>query len=211
MFSSHKEARPIIILIMRYLDLARKLFVLLVIIAFPHITWADDDLNFIFEICIQGMSSEPSIPRAESESFCSCVGDRVKKSITNEQRLAIREAKNRMRLGQAIPEDFFQKSGLKDLIVRNQDHCIRSQWPKTPKFSKKDHKKYSLMAEKSVIEFNSLLSARCDKYPKSNERNRCLVDASKEWLKTKGKKYVGIPSIYLTGNDLAEKFIEKEQ
>lgn len=196
---------------MRYLALVRNLFVIAVIMGYPYITLADDDLNFIYEICIRGMSSEPSIPRAESESFCSCVGDRVKKSITNEQRLAIRDAKRRMGLGQAIPEDFFQKSGLKDLIVRSQDHCTRSQWPKAPKFNEKDNKKYSLMAERSIVEFDSLLSARCDKYPKSKERNRCLVDASKEWLKTKGKKYVGIPSIYLTGNDLAKTFIEKEQ
>lgn len=196
---------------MRYFALIRNLVILAVIVGLPNITMADDDLKFIYEICIQGMSSEPSIPRAEFESFCSCVGDRVNKSIANEQRLAIREAKRLMRLNQAIPEDFFQKSGLKDLIIRSQNHCTRSQWPKAPKFSEKDHEKYSSMATRSCEEFAALQSARCDKYPKSKELNRCLVDASKEWLKTKGKQYVGIPSIYLTGNDLAKTFIEKEQ
>ncbi|MFH0817993.1 MAG: hypothetical protein V1909_05160 [Candidatus Micrarchaeota archaeon] len=114
-------------------------------------------------------------------------------------------------MDQAVPQDFFQKSVLKGLIAKSQDHCIRSNWPEAPKISEKDHKQYASMATRSVAEFDALLGARCDKYPKSKEYNRCLVDAAKEWLKTKGKHYVGIPPAYLTGNDLAKTFIEKAQ
>ncbi len=196
---------------MRYLVLLRTLFVFVVIMGLPHITLADDDLNFVYNLCIQGMSSEPSITRAESETFCSCAIDEVKKGITQGQRSSIRELKRLMKLNQAVPQDLFQKSGLKGLIVKSQDHCSKLQWPVASKISEKDHKKYSSMATRSVVEFDALLGARCDKYPKSKERNRCLVDAAKEWLKTKGKHYAGIPPAYLTGNDLAKAFIDKAQ
>ena len=196
---------------MRYLALIRNLFVFVLIMGLPHITLADDDLNFIYEMCIQGMSSEPTITRSESETFCSCAVDEVKRGITQRQRSSIREVKRRMRLNQEIPQDFFQKSGLKGLIAKSQAHCTRSQWPVAPKISEKDHKKYSSMATRSCAEFDALLGARCDKYPQSKERNLCFVDAAKEWLKTKGKKYAGIPPMYVTGNDLAKTFIEKDQ
>lgn len=116
-----------------------------------------------------------------------------------------------MRLGQPVPPDIFQKSGLKTLIEKSQEYCMKSQWPEPSKISDKDHKKYSSMANRSVDEFNALLDTRCKKYPKSKERTQCLVDASKEWLKNKGRQYIEIPPHYITGNYLAKGFIENDR
>lgn len=171
----------------------------------------DDDINFIYELCMHGMANQPSVPKSESEAFCSCAADEVRKAITQRQRLSIRDARNFMRLGQPVSPDIFQKSGLKMLIEKSQEYCIKSQWPEPPKISDEDHKKYSLMANQSLDEFNALLDTRCGKYPKSKERTQCLVDASKEWLKIKGRQYVGIPPHYMTGNDLAKALIEDSQ
>lgn len=192
---------------MRYLTALRS-FAALAVIMTSSAALGDDDIKFVYEVCMHGMATEPSVPRSESEAFCSCAADEVKKAIAQRQRSSIRDARSRMRLGQPVPPDIFQKSGLKTLIEKSQEYCMKSQWPEPPTISDKDHKKYSSMANQSVDEFNALLDIRCKKYPKSKERTQCLVDASKEWLKTKGGQYVGIPPHYITGNDLAKTFIE---
>lgn len=192
---------------MRYLSALRS-FAALAAIMTSSAAFGDDDIKFVYDVCLHEMATEPSVPRSESEAFCSCAADEVKKAITQGQRSSIRDARNRMRLGQPVPPDIFQKSGLTTLIGKSQEYCMNSQWPQPPTISDKDHKKYSSMANQSVDEFTALLDTRCEKYPKSKERSQCLVDASKEWLETKGRQYVGIPHHYVTGNDLAKTFIE---
>ncbi len=117
---------------MRYLTALRS-FAVLAAIMTSSATQGDDDIKFVHEVCIHGMATEPSVPRTESEAFCSCAVGEVKKAITQRQRSSIRDARNRMRLGQPIPNDLFQKSGLKTLVEKSQEYCMKSQWPEPPK------------------------------------------------------------------------------
>lgn len=195
---------------MRYLTAFRG-FAALAMIMTSSVVLGDDDIQFVYEVCMNGMATEPSVTRSESEAFCSCAADEVNKAITNGQRLSIRAARNHVRLGQPIPRDIFQKSGLKMLVEKSQEYCMKSQRPEPPTTSDNDHKKYSSMANQSVAEFSALLDNRCGKYPKSKERTQCSVEASKEWLKTTGRKYLLIPHRYITGNDLAKAFIENSR
>lgn len=177
------------------------------VINLPILVWADDDINFINDICIQGMASL----KTETDSFCSCVVYKVKKKITYEQRVSIREAKQLMISGKPVPQDIFQKSGLKAIIENSQDQCMESLKRRSEKIRDKQHKKYASLANRSVNEFDSFLSVRCNKYPKSKRHEQCLVETSKEWLLTKGRRYSEIPSVYITGNDLAKDIIEHLQ
>ena len=194
---------------MRYLANLQCFAVLAAFFTSSSAALGDSDIDFVYELCMHGMATQPSVPKTESEAFCSCASNEVQKKITQGQRLSIRDAKNRMRLGQSLPPDIFQRSGLKTLVEKSQDHCIKSLWPEPQRISDKDHKKYSAMANKSVDEFNDMLDARCGKFPKSDRRTKCLADASREWIATKGKQYSEIPDSYITGNDLANTFIEK--
>lgn len=192
---------------MRYFPAIRS-FIVLLTVTTPSIVLGDDDIKFVHEVCLQGMVVEPSVPRSESEVFCSCMADDVNKTITQSQRLSIRDARNLIRLGQPVPRDIFQKSGLKKLIEKSQEDCIKSLWPEPSKISDKDHAKYSFMVDRSLVEFKHLMHTRCNKYPKSKERTQCVIGASKEWLKTKGRQYIGIPPDYITANDIAKKILE---
>ena len=174
-----------------------------------HIVNADEDIEFIYSMCYQGMKSQTSIPAIEIDKFCRCASNEVRKKISQQQRVSIREAKSILRAKKPFPLDLFQKTGLKSLVAKSQDYCTDLLYPVEPEITEKEHEKYSLLANKSVDEFNALLDIRCDKYPKSIERERCLVKASREWLQTKGKKYEGIPPTYISGNDLAKIFIER--
>lgn len=173
-----------------------------------HVASADEDIKFIYSMCYQGMNSQTSMPANEIDKFCRCSSNEVKKNISQKQRASIREAKSILSAKKPFPLDLFEKTGLKSLVANSQDYCTDLLYPVEPVISEEEHQKYSILANKSVDEFNALLEKRCDKYPKSIERDQCLVKASKEWLGTNGEKYNGIPSTYISGNDLAGKFIE---
>lgn len=149
---------------MQHLPAFRNFVILAVIIA-SSVALADEDAKFIYEVCMHGMTTQPSMPRSESETFCFCTADEVKKSITPKQRSSIRDARNRMQSGQTVSQEVFIKSGLKMLVETSQEYCMGIQYPEPEKISAIEHKKYSSLANKSVREFNSLLNVlNCIQY-----------------------------------------------
>jgi hypothetical protein len=164
---------------------------------------ADQDIDFVYQVCLSGMRTQPQVPQTESNAFCACATERVRKSITPQQRSAIREAQRRITARQSIPPNMFEPSGLRALIEKSQDYCIDSRWPQRPKISAEDHQRYSTRANRSVEEFDALLELRCKNVHDSSGRSSCALATAKEWLSKKSAQYEDIPSNYITGNDLA--------
>lgn len=98
-----------------------------------------------------------------------------------------------------------------DILEGTKDFNEGRLRPEKREISEKEHQEFSLLANQSVSEFNSFLKERCGQYTDPAKRERCVVNASKEWLNAKGKKYEGIPSRYISGNDLAMTFIEDDK
>jgi hypothetical protein len=97
-----------------------------------------------------------------------------------------------------------------DSLAGTEDFNEGRLQPSNRELSEKEREEYSTLANESVKHFNLFLTEHCNQYSPSAERNLCLVNASNEWLDTKGKKYENIPSPYISANDLAKAFIEKE-
>ena len=169
---------------------------------------ADEEMNFLYSMCFQGFVATTSMPKPEIKKTCECTSHEVKNKITPRQRNSIKEFKRMLMNNKPPPIDLFQRTGLKNLINESQNYCVDLLYPVKPEITDKDHKNFSLLANKSVKEFGEFVDRLCGKYPQSKKRESCVTSSSIKWLQTKGKEYEEIPSIYyITGNDIAKNLI----
>lgn len=169
---------------------------------------ADPDVEFVRSVCVRSFEGSTNVPQGEQQAFCDCVRDRVSLQLTAKHRASLQEARGYLALERAPPEDLFERSGLKSLVVASQDACVSQLWAEPPSISANDHERFAELANMSVKEFDSSLDRACpDRVPVA-ELKSCLKAAAKSWMESHAGQYEAVPDYYITGNDLAREFLD---